>query len=735
MRGRTREAPALPAQIGRYRVVGEIGRGGVGAIYRAHDVDLGRDVALKVLLDGHETNPELVRRFVEEAQIGGQLQHPGICPIHEMGLFGGDRPYFTMKLVKGRTLSALLAERRDPSIERQRFLGILEQIAQTLAYAHARGVIHRDLKPSNVMVGAFGEVQVMDWGLAKVLSEGGAADDRRGTKTPDPTNVVKTLRSSSSGSESLAGSVMGTPAYMPPEQARGNVNDLDERLDVFGLGAILCEILTGKPPYVGDGPDDVYRKAKKAHLEDAMARLDACGAGAALVGLTKRCLASDAPDRPKDAGVVAAEISAYLASREERARALEIRAAKTRLRFGLAASVLVVLLIAVVGYSRIERGRQSRLADSRQAIQKALVIARERHSEARQKGQADLATWETAREAVARAESLLTTEIDGEFGPEVSRLKELTALLARLDEIFMLASVNWSDAYGQGDLEIAEEAYRELLQRFLDVDLMNLDVRKAADSVRDKARRMNDPDLEKEIAAALEQWALLRRALRRPYEKPLRVAIDVEPDTARTRLRAALLDRERTPVDDIMGALREVQGSDHIHLVNALFEDPEDRPKLERALRTMVALDPAAYHPQLALGTLLLREPSQPPDEALRHLEAAKAANPTPWPLRMLINEALLEANRYDESLAEMSEGALLFAHHAGFHNRVLRILDARNPPFRGPVDSLIEQYVWQVGTEVIDNPLLWEVLGVAVGMDSFARGEVAAAIRALEGV
>src|SRR5688572_2088020 len=150
------ESDELPAQIGRYRIAGEVARGGVGAIYKARDEELGRDVALKVLLRDHRRHPEMMQRFLEEAQIGAQLQHPGLVPVHELGLFGGKRPYFAMKLVKGKTLGRLLSERKDPSEERLRFLGIFEQICQPLAYAHARGVIHRDLKPSNVMVGAFG---------------------------------------------------------------------------------------------------------------------------------------------------------------------------------------------------------------------------------------------------------------------------------------------------------------------------------------------------------------------------------------------------------------------------------------------------------------------------------------------------------------------------------------------------------------------------------------------------
>src|SRR5262245_14344791 len=159
------EAGRLPERLGDYRILREVGRGGMGVVYEAVQEALGRHVALKDLKEGLKDRPELVRRFVEEAQIGGQLQHPGIVPIYELGTFADRRPFFSMKLVKGRTLAAILAERQPG--DGPRLLVIFHAIAQTMAYAHTRGVIHRDLKPSNVMVGSFGEVQVMDWGLAK----------------------------------------------------------------------------------------------------------------------------------------------------------------------------------------------------------------------------------------------------------------------------------------------------------------------------------------------------------------------------------------------------------------------------------------------------------------------------------------------------------------------------------------------------------------------------------------
>ena len=229
---------------GRYQLQGEIARGGMGAIIKGRDKELGRDLAIKVLLDFHRDDSRVISRFVEEAQINGQLQHPGIAPVYDLGQFADQRPFFAMKLVKGKTLAALLANRRNPRDERAKYIGIFQHVCETMAYVHSRGVIHRDLKPSNIMVGAFGEVQVMDWGLSKVLSEGGVADEKKTQTKPADISVIQTIRSTGStssglsGSDTQMGSILGTPAYMPPEQAMGEVDQLDERADVFGLGAI-----------------------------------------------------------------------------------------------------------------------------------------------------------------------------------------------------------------------------------------------------------------------------------------------------------------------------------------------------------------------------------------------------------------------------------------------------------------------------------------------------------------
>ena len=239
-----------------------------------------------------------------------------------------------------------------------------------MAYAHSRGVIHRDLKPANIMVGAFGEVQVMDWGLAKVLSAGGIVDEKVARRKQSGETIIQTMRSvgsdapgsiGSAGTDTQMGSVMGTPAYMPPEQALGEIDMLDQRADVFGLGAILAEILTGKPPYVADDGTQIYRMASRGKLAECFIRLDECGADEELISLAKQCLEVEPSDRPKDATALAERIGEYLASVETRMRDAELakveanaRAIEERKRrrviLGLAASILTTLCVAGGGW-------------------------------------------------------------------------------------------------------------------------------------------------------------------------------------------------------------------------------------------------------------------------------------------------------------------------------------------------------------------------------------------------
>jgi WD40 repeat protein/tetratricopeptide (TPR) repeat protein len=347
----TTSTPQAPGG-GRYVLHEEIARGGMGVIYRATDTTLDREVAVKVLRERLDASAGAARRFVDEARIAGQLQHPGIPSVHDLGTLPDGRPFLAMKLVKGRTLAVELKERSSPADERGRFLAIFEGICQALGYAHAHNVIHRDLKPANVMVGAFGEVQIMDWGLAKVLASGGrqtAAEETSGA------TEIRTSRDTD-GSETQAGSVLGTPAYMPPEQAIGAIDRIDARSDVFGLGGLLLVILTGRPPFVADSSEATRQLAARAKLEEAFAALDVCGAEPELVALCKRCLSVEQADRPADAGAVAQAVAALRAAAEERARQAELDRVRSeeqrkrrRVQWTLALSVFGLVAVAAFG--------------------------------------------------------------------------------------------------------------------------------------------------------------------------------------------------------------------------------------------------------------------------------------------------------------------------------------------------------------------------------------------------
>ncbi len=297
-------ADGAPVVAG-YKIEGEIARGGMGVVYAAIDRAFGRKVAVKVMLPGMSASA-----FDREARITARLPHPGIPPVHALGALSDGRPFLAMKLIRGDTLKDLLERRADATADRARLLAAFEQMCQAVGYAHAQGIVHRDLKPANVMVGAFGEVQVMDWGLAKEI--GGAEPE---ATVPDASGALEDIAAT------VAGQIKGTPAYMAPEQARGEA--VDARADVFALGGILAAILTGKPPFAGNSVLDTIISAAQAELGDTFARLDASGVDAQLVVLCKRCLAAKPNDRFANGTSLTEAVAAYRAGVDARLRKAE----------------------------------------------------------------------------------------------------------------------------------------------------------------------------------------------------------------------------------------------------------------------------------------------------------------------------------------------------------------------------------------------------------------------------
>jgi serine/threonine protein kinase len=402
---KTAESTAIPG----YELREEIGRGGMGVVYRARDLAFERDVAIKVLADRVYADSVAAARFRNEARITGQLQHPGIPAAHELGSFADGKPFLAMKLVKGATLREMLDQRPTPGADRGKFVAIFEQICNAVGYAHAHHVIHRDLKPSNIMVGKFGEVQIMDWGLAKILGDASSQEETENEALATIDFSASVMETPVAGdSATRTGSILGTPAYMPPEQAGGQIRQIDARSDVFGLGAILCEILTGKPPYCAKNPNDVRLMAVRGDSLEAMEKLEACGGEPDLVTLAKRCLAFEQAKRPADGQSVADEVARIRTASEARAREAErersaalvrvAEASKRRRQLFVAASVIGgVLVLGIIGTSyglfraqestRAEREAKFKAQDAAQAERIAKELAETERSRAEKREQ------------------------------------------------------------------------------------------------------------------------------------------------------------------------------------------------------------------------------------------------------------------------------------------------------------------------------------------------------------
>lgn len=321
---------AVELWSGRLRPGDEVGRGAMGSVIRATDTMLRRDLALKVSpAPRAELTRDQLTRFVEEAQITAQLEHPNVVPVHDIGLDPDGRVYFSMKLIRGQSLETIFEKRNDNDPDTihefglRRLLDVFLQVCQAVEYAHARGVIHRDLKPANIMVGDFGEVLVMDWGVAKLIGQPDrkvadlvagadpAADSdspARKSVAPPPLSGVTSVRAGKEGLRTQLGTVIGTPAYMSPEQAAGR--PVDERTDIYALGVILYEILAGVLPFDHEDPRVILTKVM-TEPPDPPSVVNP-GAPLALENLALRLLEKDPARRTLSIRQIRAHVQDYI---------------------------------------------------------------------------------------------------------------------------------------------------------------------------------------------------------------------------------------------------------------------------------------------------------------------------------------------------------------------------------------------------------------------------------------
>ncbi len=652
----------------RYALGGEIGSGGMGIIYRATDTTLKREVALKVLQTRYALNSGAARRFTDEARIAAQLQHPAIPPIHDLGTLPDGRPFLAMKLIKGETLETLLSDRRSPGEDRGRFVAIFEQVCQAIAYAHSHRVIHRDLKPANVMVGSFAEVQVMDWGLAKVIKEAGSITQE---EDPDATLGVTEIHSlrDSDGTKTQAGSVLGTPAFMPPEQAVGAIEQIDAQSDVFGLGAILAVILTNQPPFVGTTRESTRVLAAQGKLEDCLARLDESGADPELTALCKRCLAPLKTERPRDADEVAKAVAELRAAADERARQAELdrvraegerikakaeareerirregeqatakaeaREQRKRRRVQLALAAAVVLLLAAIGSfmwweDRQEIARRERLGKNAEAVT-ALLDQTEAALKVDDPDRAEF--------ALAQAEKRFG---DGGAGDSKERLELLRVDLTIMQELDRIDTFRWTPEEWKSPEEGTTAS--KLLLAFRQYGIIP-----GTTSLEQAARMISHSAIRDRLVGALDQLLSMMHSI-----PVVAILAEVDPDSFRNELREAILSNKAT-------RLRELAQTDKALSQPMWFVVICNEKSIPMARRRLLMERALVNHPGdqtllMSLAGLYPINQREGAEERMRWYQAVVAVHPRNIQAWNLLGIALRDKGDMDGAIASFKE-------------------------------------------------------------------------------
>ncbi len=449
----TEDDAASPGMhLGRYHLSSRHARGGFGLVWRAVDEQLGRMVALKQL-GGHVAWRTRTReRFLAEAKIAARLEHPGVVPVYELCGEDDQLPYYTMKLVHGDTFTQCIRRYHDRirsspegPVEQLRLLNALLSVARTMAYAHRQGVLHRDLKPDNIVLGEYGESVILDWGLAKVIGE----EDVSGSQ------LLGNPFADALPDETCEGTVLGTPVYMSPEQAGGNIDEIDQRSDVYALGAILYQVLTGRHPFTGDSSEEVLDKVRTQ--DPPRPRSVLAGIPRPLEAICLKAMAKDSGDRYEDATALTRDLERYLA--DERISAwreshLERFGRWVRRHRALASSGAVALLLGLLGTIGILTARARSLNGIRVAGEADRTIA---SSELR------AGRYESAALILEKAAERIRT--DGRLPDLLAELEAQRERATRLLDFEQLDDRAWflaGEEYDSDTLEVCEAALQRL---------------------------------------------------------------------------------------------------------------------------------------------------------------------------------------------------------------------------------------------------------------------------------
>jgi tetratricopeptide (TPR) repeat protein/tRNA A-37 threonylcarbamoyl transferase component Bud32 len=512
----------------RYRPVRFHARGGLGEVFVALDEEVHREVALKRMQPRHADDPEVLRRFLREAEITAQLEHPGIVPVYGVVRDADGQPCYAMRFIQGDSLDEAIQEfhqadkgERDPSARSLALRQLLQRfitVCNTIAYAHSRGVIHRDLKPGNIMLGKYGETLVVDWGLARTF-ERSAPERAGGEETLTP--------AAGTPEQTQLGQAQGTPAYMSPEQAAGRWDVIGPATDIYSLGATLYALLTGQPPFRGGNPVEVMQLVQQgAVMAPRQVKKEV---PPALEAVCLKAMAPKPEDRYPTAQDLAADIEPWLADepvsayREPwRTRARRWVKRHRLLATGVVVALVMTVLLGAGSWAWWAWGR----AETASQVEAALENAK--------------GLYEQGKVYEALAEARRATGLLGSGGGAEELRQRVRLMLEDLEMVDSLEEVRLqqSEVKGGGfNIAGAEQGYGALFQRLgADVDRL---------TVSEAAARIQHRLIKDRLIAALDHWTLVRA--RRTgklgdWRKLAEVASRVDPDSWQNRLRAALVD-------------------------------------------------------------------------------------------------------------------------------------------------------------------------------------------------